>query len=196
MFERSHHEVTVTLPSDREICFSRFFEWPRHLVFEAWTNPEHVRHWWGCAGSTLTVCEIDLRPGGAWRIVMRMADGSEHPFKGVYREIVPSRRLVYTECYDMPGIGSPEWLTTVTFEDLDGKTKLTNSLLHRSVQARDGHLQAGMEPGMTQTLNRLAEHVALMARQALGEHDEGIVPSSSKRNLELTNTQNYKGSNP
>ena len=162
MLDRSDHEVSVTLPSDREIRFSRIFKRPRHLLFEAWTKPEHVRNWWGCAGSTLTVCEIDLRRGGAWRIVMRMPDGSEHPFKGVYREIVPSVRLVYTECYDVPNIGSPEWVTTVTFEEFDGKTKLTSSLLHRSVEARDGHLRAGMEAGTIQTLNRLAEYAGSM----------------------------------
>jgi len=161
--EKGNHEVAVTLPSDQEIVFTRTFERPRHLLFEAWTKPEHVRQWWGCEGSTLTLCEIDLRPGGAWRLLMLMPDGSEHPFKGVYREIVPNKRLVYTECYDIPSIGSPEWLTTITFEEIDGKTKLTHSILHRSVEARDGHLQAGMEAGTVQTLNRLAEHVALMA---------------------------------
>jgi len=161
--EKGNHEVAVTLPSDQEIVFTRTFERPRHLLFEAWTKPEHVRQWWGCEGSTLTLCEIDLRPGGAWRLLMLMTDGSEHPFKGVYREIVPNKRLVYTECYDIPSIGSPEWLTTITFEEIDGKTKLTHSILHRSVEARDGHLQAGMEAGTVQTLNRLAEHVALMA---------------------------------
>jgi uncharacterized protein YndB with AHSA1/START domain len=84
VLEKSNREVTVTLPSSQEICFSRIFEWPRQLLFEAWTQPEHIRNWWGCAGSTLTLCEIDLRPGGSWRIVMRMPDGSDHPFKGVH----------------------------------------------------------------------------------------------------------------
>ena len=163
MLAKANTEVAVTLPSDREIRFTRWFEHPRHQLFEAWTWPEHVRQWWGCEGSTLTACEMDLRPGGTWRLVMRMSDGSEHPFKGAYCEIVPNERLVYTECYDMPGIGSPEWLTTITFEEIDGKTKLTHSILHRSVEARDGHLKAGMEAGTVQTLNRLAEHVALTA---------------------------------
>jgi uncharacterized protein YndB with AHSA1/START domain len=94
---------------------------------------------------------------------MRMPDGSEHPFHGVYREIVPNERLVYTECYEMPSIGSPEWLTTVLFEDVDGLTKLTHSILHNSMEVRDGHLQAGMEAGTIQTLNRLDDHVASMA---------------------------------
>ena len=123
MVEKSNPEVTVTLPSDREIAFTRVFERPPHLLFEARTKPEHVRQWWGCHGAILTVCEIDLHLGGAWRIVMRMPDGSEHPFKGVYREIVPNERLVYTECYDMPSLGCPEWLTTITFEELDGGTQ-------------------------------------------------------------------------
>lgn len=163
MLVKSNAEVTVTLPSDLEIAFTRLFEHPRHLLFEAWTKPEHVRHWWGCEGSVLTVCEIDLRVGGAWRFVMRMAGGSEHPFKGVYRKIIPNERLVYTECYDMPQIGSPEWLTKISFEEFGDKTKLTHSILHRSREARDGHLQAGMEAGTVQTLHRLNEHVTRMA---------------------------------
>jgi uncharacterized protein YndB with AHSA1/START domain len=166
MLAKSSHEVTVTLPSDRAIRFTRIFECPREVLFEAWTQPEHVRHWWGCAGSTLTVCEIDLREGGEWRFVLRMADGSEHPFKGVYREINAPERLVYTECYDVAAIGSPQWLTTVTFEDHEGMTKLTSNILHPSMEARDGHLKSGMEAGMVQTLNVLAEHAAEMLQAA------------------------------
>jgi uncharacterized protein YndB with AHSA1/START domain len=162
MPENGNHDVTVTLPSDREIVFTRIFDRPRRLMFEAWTKPEHLRKWWGCDGSILTVCEIDLRPGGARRIVIRMADGSEHSFQGIYREVVPGERLVYTECYEMPSIGSPEWLTTITFEEAAGKTWLTHSILHRSVEARDAHLQAGMESGTIQSLNRLEQHLATM----------------------------------
>jgi uncharacterized protein YndB with AHSA1/START domain len=161
-------EVTVTLPSDREIAFTRTFVHPRHLLFEAWTKPEHLRQWWGCDGSTLTVCEIDFRVGGMWRIVMRMADGSDHPFRGVYREIEPDQRLVFSECYDVPQIGSPEWLTTVTFEEFEGGTRLTQTILHGSREARDGHLQAGMEAGTVQTLRRLDEHTARMAEVRRG----------------------------
>jgi len=160
MSKKGNHEVTVTLPSDREIVFTRMFDRPRHLLFDAWTKPEHLRKWWGCEGSSLTVCEIDLRPGGAWRLVMRMADGSDHPFHGTYREVVPNERLVYTECYDMPSIGSPQWLTTIHFEEFDGRTKFTHSILHKSLEVRDAHLQAGMEAGTVQTLNRLDRHVA------------------------------------
>lgn len=160
MLAKSEAEVTLTLPSDREIVFVREFERPSHRLFEAWTQPEHIRKWWGCEGSTITECEIDLRVGGAWRLVMRMADGSENRFNGVYREIVLDERLVYTECYEEPKYGSPEWLTTVTFEKIDGGTRLTHSILHRSREVRDGHLQAGMKEGTVQMMNRLAAHTA------------------------------------
>jgi uncharacterized protein YndB with AHSA1/START domain len=162
MLETRSNEVTLMLPSDREIVVTRTFERPRHLLFEAWTKPEHMRQWWGCDGSMLTLCEVDLRPAGAWRVVMRMADGSEHPFHGVYREVKPNERLVYTEQYDMPSVGSPEWVTTILFEEVEGGTKLTHSILHRSAEARNGHLQAGMEAGTVQILNRLDQHVAAM----------------------------------
>ena len=164
MLAKGTAEVTVTLPSETEICFTRFFNRPRQLLFEAWTRPEHIRHWWGCDGASISVCEVDLRVGGSWRIVMRMSDGSDHPFHGVYREIAQGERLVYSECYDVPQIGSPEWLTTVTFEEREGGTRLTHSIQHRSRQARDGHLQSGMEAGAIQSLHRLDERVARMRR--------------------------------
>ena len=166
MLAKSGVEVVVALPSDREIAFTCTFQRPRHRLFEAWTKPEHLRQWWGCEESTLILCEIDLRVGGAWQMVMRMPDASEHPFRGVYREIVRNERLVYTECYDVPHLGSPEWLTTVTFEEAGRGGKVTHNILHRSREARDGHLQSGMEAGSVQALRRLDEHVQQMAESS------------------------------
>lgn len=160
MLAKGIAEVTVTLPSETEIRFTRLFRYPRRVLFEAWTEPRHLRHWWGCDGSNISVCEIDLRVGGSWKIVMRMSDGSDHLFRGVYREIALGERLVYSECYDGPQVGSPEWLATVTFEEVEGGTQLTHTIRHRSRQARDGHLQAGMEAGAIQSLRHLDEHVA------------------------------------
>jgi uncharacterized protein YndB with AHSA1/START domain len=157
-------DVTVSLPTDLEIVLSCRFQWSAQLLFEAWTRPEHLRRWWGCEGSTVTHCAIDLRVGGAWRLVMRMADGSEHPFHGVYSEIQRPSRLVYTECYEMPQYGNPEWLTTVTFDELASETLLTHTILHKSREVRDGHLQSGMQEGTVQTLTRLNEHTARMER--------------------------------
>jgi len=80
-------KMTLTVTGDREIELRRVFDAPRRLVWEAFTKPEHVRQWWGCDGSSILVCEIDLRPGGAWHIVMRMPDGSNHPVpRGISRD--------------------------------------------------------------------------------------------------------------
>jgi uncharacterized protein YndB with AHSA1/START domain len=157
MAARASSNLALTLPSDREIVMTRVFDAPRRLVFEAWTKPEHLTRWWGRRGSTLPVCEMDFRPGGAWRFVERGRDGGEHAFRGVYREIVPPERLVYTfEFEGMPGHVSIE---TLTFVEQDGKTTLVNTVLFESVEDRDGMLRSGMEAGAVETLDRLAEHL-------------------------------------
>jgi len=88
----------VTTPSNREITLTRLFDAPRRLVFEAMTKPEHVRRWWGILDDrySLVRCDIDLRPGGAWHWIGRSPQG-EFGFHGVYREIAPPDRLVFTE---------------------------------------------------------------------------------------------------
>jgi uncharacterized protein YndB with AHSA1/START domain len=154
---KGKNALTVTLPSDREILLTRVFDAPRTLVFEAMTKPEHVMRWWGPRNTTLAVCEIDFRPGGAWRYVVQLPNGARAVFKGVYHEIVPPERLVATECYDEPSVGSPEWLSTVTLTERDGQTTLTSLVLHKSVENRNGHLQSGMEHGAGETFDRLAE---------------------------------------
>src|ERR1700735_4573519 len=146
---RNNPAFTLTTPSDREIVMTRQFEAPRHLVFEAWTKSEHVARWWGCQGGTVPLCESDLRAGGEWRRILRTADGKDHVFKCVYHEITMPERLVYTECFDDPGLGSPQWLTTVTFDEHEGKTTMTCTMLHTSKEVRDGHLRSGMEAGVT-----------------------------------------------
>src|SRR5215218_9803269 len=90
----------VTTPGDREICMTRLFDAPPHLVFEAMSKPEHIRRWWGSLGDgySVPVCEVDLRVGGKWRFVNRHANG-EAEFYGEYREIAPPRRIVFTEIF-------------------------------------------------------------------------------------------------
>jgi uncharacterized protein YndB with AHSA1/START domain len=167
MDENNSSALTVTLPSDLEILMTRAFDAPRRLVFDAYTKPEHLVHWWGLRGSTLAVCEVDCRPGGAWRFVVRGHDGREDKFSGVYREVVPPERLVATERYEEPAAGNPEWQSTVTFEERDGKTTVTSRILHKTVANRDGHLHSGMERGANECLNRLVEHLErMLARTA------------------------------
>jgi uncharacterized protein YndB with AHSA1/START domain len=147
MVAETRSAATFTTPSDREIVITRVFDSPRRLVFEAWTKTAHLVSWWGGQSSTLPVCEIDLRPGGAWRFVLRMADGSEYPFKGVYREIVPPERLVYTYVCDVDGIRGRPALVTLTFVEQDGKTTLTETILHQAVKNRDGIDTQGWRQG-------------------------------------------------
>jgi len=165
MLTKSSSEVIVTLPTDREIVFTRVYERSRHLLFDAWTKPEHVKQWYHCEGASIPVCEIDLRVGGKWNRTTIMPDGSEHPFSGVFQEIVLDRLLVYSEQYHMPQFGNPEWVTTVKFEDCEEGTRLTYKLLHASREVRDGHLKAGMEQGTTLILNKLDECAGEMAAE-------------------------------
>ena len=160
--EPRRNKLTVTTPSDREIVLTRVFDAAARLIAEAISRPEHVVHWWGCAGSTLVTCEMDFRVGGSWRFVLKMPDGSEHPFKGVYRELALPERMVQTFIYDVDFIRDFEAVETLTLEEHDGKTTLSVTVVHPSKESRDGHLNSGMEGGAAQTYNRLARHVASM----------------------------------
>jgi uncharacterized protein YndB with AHSA1/START domain len=149
--------TTFTTPSDREIAMTRVFDAPRRLVFEAWTNPEHLPNWMlGPPGWTMPVCEMDLRPGGAWHYVWRKSDGSEMEMRGQYREIVPPERLVSTESW---GGDWPETINTVTLTEENGKTTMTLTILYPSQEARDAVLKTGMKEGVSLSFDRLAEYL-------------------------------------
>jgi len=144
----------------RELTITRVIDAPRDLVFQAWTDPKHVAQWWGPRGFTNPICEMDARPGGALRIVMRAADGAEYPMKGIFREVVAPARLVFTNiALDAEGNHLLEGVTTVTFAEHGGKTKLT--LKTRAV-AHAARMLEGMEAGWTQSLERLQAHTGRM----------------------------------
>lgn len=147
------HRLVVTTRGDREIVMTRVFDAPRHLVFEAWTKPEHVRHWYGRHGWNLDVCEIDLQVGGRWRYVMRGPGGRTMGLGGVYQEIAPPERLVSTEAFDdYPG----EATYTLTLSERVGQTTLTITSVASSGEIRDGIIKSGMEEGAAETMDRLA----------------------------------------
>lgn len=153
--------TTFTTPSDREIVMTRVFDAPRRLVWEAYTNPEHVPHWMlGPEGWTMPVCEIDLRPDGEWHFVWHRSDGSEMEMRGVYREITPPERLVSTEAW---GGDWPETLNTLILAEEDGKTTITQQVLYPSKEARDAALGTGMQEGVSVSFDRLAEYLRTMA---------------------------------
>ena len=168
--EKPRPALTLTLPSEYEIMLRRTFAAPRRLLFEAMTRPEHIKNWWGPRGTTLVTCEMDFRPGGAWRSVLRGLDGNDHPFKGIYREIVVPERVVRTFVYDVDVIRDHEAVETMTLVEEDGQTTLTSVTRHKSVEARDGHLNSGMEWGVVETYARLDELLATMdAASSTGE---------------------------
>ena len=146
----------VTIPSEHEIVIERVFNAPRTLVFEAWTKAEHVAHWWDPSGAPLAICEIDLRPNGAFRFVNSGPDGAKYPFSGFYREITPPSRLV---------IGGPspvstgESRCTLVFSEQDGKTTLTMTFECQSKADRDVLLQMRVDVGTTLTLDNLDKYL-------------------------------------
>jgi uncharacterized protein YndB with AHSA1/START domain len=157
MVDSLQRDMTLTLPSDREIVMTREFNASARALFEVWTKPEHVRKWYAVRGTTMTVCEIDLRVGGAWRWVITRP-GLEVAFSGVFREIDPPRRLQRTEVFEaMPGAES---LVTFTFDEKDGRTTLTMNMLFQSKQDRDVCLRSGMELGVKECFQRIDELVA------------------------------------
>jgi uncharacterized protein YndB with AHSA1/START domain len=154
----------VTTPSDREIVLTRLFDAPRQLVFDAMTKPEHVRRWWGCLSDqhSVTVCEIDLRPGGAWRFVHRGPEGEYPAFYGVYREIAAPDRLVYTEIFEPFPDG--ESVVTQVLTEENGKTRLTLTALYPSQEVRDMVIKTGMETGAAISYDRLEDLVTALQR--------------------------------
>jgi len=153
--------TTFTTPSELEIVMTRVVDAPPALVFEAWTSPEHLPNWMtGPEGWTMPVCEVDLRPGGAWRFVWRRDDGSEMEMSGLYREIAPPERLVSTESW---GGDWPETVNTVVLTEEDGKTTITQTVAYPSLEARDAALQTGMKEGVSISFDRLADYLRTLA---------------------------------
>jgi uncharacterized protein YndB with AHSA1/START domain len=151
----------VTLPTDEQILITREFDAPRHLVYRAWTTPGLVRRWWSGLRGEMTLAEIDLRIGGAWRYVMVAHGGFEVGFHGEFREIVPNERIVSTEIYE--GMPDAAALNTLTLTEVDGRTTLSLLVEHTCKEHRDAHINSGMEGGMQEGMD-LLEQVAVSLR--------------------------------
>jgi uncharacterized protein YndB with AHSA1/START domain len=160
----SSGSAKVTLPTDEQILIVREFDAPRHLVYKAFTTPELVKRWWSGQRGEVTLAEIDLRVGGAWRHVMVANGGFEVAFHGEYREIVPNERIVSTEVFEgIPDADEHAALNTLTLTEVDGRTTLEILVQHRSKEDRDAHVGSGMEAGMQESLDAL-EQVAISLR--------------------------------
>jgi uncharacterized protein YndB with AHSA1/START domain len=161
-------EQTPTDTDVDELIVTRIFDAPRKLVWRAWTDPEHVKRWWGPRMFTAPHCTIDLRPGGAFHAAMQDPDGKLFWSKGIYQEIVEPERLVSTDyfsdaegnriepsAYGLPPGFPAEMIVTVTFEDVDGKTRVT---VHQTIPAALAK-QIGAFEGWNGSLDKLAEHL-------------------------------------
>jgi uncharacterized protein YndB with AHSA1/START domain len=152
--------TTFTTPSECEFAMTRVVDAPRRLVWEAWTSPEHLPKWMlGPPGWTMPVCEIELRPGGAWHFVWRQSDGTELAMRGVYREVTPPERIVTTESW---GGDWPETVNTLVLVEANSKTTITQTIVYASNEAREAALKTGMKGGIAQSFDRLAKHLRTM----------------------------------
>jgi len=150
--------------ADREIFISREFDAPRELVWEAMTNPKHVVNWWGPRGFTITIEEMDVRPGGVWKHVMHGPDGANFPNKSVFKEVVKPERIVFSHGgrrEDGPGVS---FVATWTFDAVGtGRTKVTIRMIFPSAAERDFVAKEfGAVEGGEQTLERLGEYLPKM----------------------------------
>ncbi len=145
-------------PGKQEILITREFDAPRELVFKACTDPELIPQWWGPRNLSTEVDKMDVRPGGQWRFLNRDAQGNAYGFHGVYHEILAPERIIDTfEFEGLPETGHVT-LETMKLEALPGgRTRLTVQSVFQSVADRDGMLQSGMEEGLNETYDRLAE---------------------------------------
>lgn len=139
---------------ERDIVITRVLNAPRELVFEAWTNEEHLSKWWGPQGFTITNQKFELKPGGTWEFVMHGPDGANFPNTNIFVEIVKPERIVIK--HDV----FPHFTATATFEELNGKTKLTySSVFDESAEVFD-KVKTYAVPGAEQTMGRLEELLA------------------------------------
>ncbi len=150
--------LQVTTPSDREISMTRVFDATRKLVFDAWTKPELLKRWLGAFGGwSMDVCEVDLKVGGRYRFGWRGPDGSSMAMGGIYREVVPGKRLVASEKFDDPWYEGEAVATTV-FVERGGQTTVTTTVRYASREVRDSVLKSPMESGVAKSYDAL-DHV-------------------------------------
>jgi uncharacterized protein YndB with AHSA1/START domain len=156
--EQTMADAATATIAGNEIVLSRVFDAPRELVFDAFTRPEHITHWWGPRGFTTTTHSMDFRVGGVWRFVMHGPDGTDYPNDVRYTEIVRPERLAYDHGSDDGG--DPNFRVVVTFEDRGGKTELSMRLITASAEEVRAMAEFGAPEGGKQTLDRLGEFLA------------------------------------
>jgi uncharacterized protein YndB with AHSA1/START domain len=143
-------------PGRQDIVVKREFDAPSDVVFKAFTNPDLIPRWWGSRRFTTVVEQMDVRRGGEWRFITRHnnQNGTEYGFRGVYHDVVPFKRIVYTLEYEQGGPGYLQ-LVTDTFEESDGRTRYVSTALFATVGDRDGWIPTDMDKGITESMDMI-----------------------------------------
>lgn len=147
------------LSGDREIVITRLLDAPRERVFRLWTTPEHITRWWGPVGFTTTVHEMNVVPGGRWKLTMHGPDGRDYRNTITFLEVLPPEKLVFRHGGDQ--MSEPVSHTTfVTFTDENGRTRLDMRMVFESAEARDSCIRTyGALNGLTSTIGRLEQYL-------------------------------------
>jgi uncharacterized protein YndB with AHSA1/START domain len=149
--------MTAILETDRDLVLTRLIDAPRGRLFEAWTRPELLKQWFAPLPYTTPFAELDVRPGGANLITMRGPDGVDMPNRGIYLEVVPNERLVFTDAYVEAWVPSAKPFMTVilTFEEEAGKTRYTARVRHWTVEDKEAHETMGFHEGWGRCADKL-----------------------------------------
>ena len=142
-------------PGKHEVVITHMFDAPRDEVFNLYTDPELIPQWWGPRRMTTKVNRMEVRAGGQWRFIQRDAEGKEFAFHGVYHDILRPERVVST--FEFEGMPGHVLLETILFEEVNGKTRVTDSSVFQSIEDRDGMIKTGMEEGSYELGERFAE---------------------------------------
>jgi uncharacterized protein YndB with AHSA1/START domain len=149
--------------ADRELVITRNFDAPARLLFKAWSTREHIMRWFGPVGWPVTMCEMDFRVGGRWRMAMTGPSGEQNtPFGGTYLEIVPDRKIVFDNAFEQPG--AEKMIMTITFEEKGGKTTLIHHTLFASAKMKREYVGMGFVAGTKSGLDQLEGVVAAIGR--------------------------------
>ena len=165
----TRNNLTTTIgPLEQKVVMMRFFDAPPELVFKTYIDPNLIPQWWGLRRLTTTVVKMEVRPGGIWRFVQRESDGNEYVFNGIYHEIVPSKRLIYS--FEFEGMQGHVTVEAVTFErEHVSKTKLTSKSFFQTVDDRDMMLNLRVGAGAAESMDRLAELLKYLKHNHKGQ---------------------------
>lgn len=165
--------MTSRVENERTLVLERIFNAPPALVYEAYTKAEHLKKWWGPRGWDVTHCTVDFRPGGVWHYCMKCVDKNQGPYfgmeswgKAIYKDMQEPKKISYTDFFsDAEANTNTEMPSTdadVEFIDVGGKTKMISRAHYATKEGLKTVMDMGMLEGISQTWERLEEHLATM----------------------------------